>query len=988
MTHTSNPQIIRIFLCWVLLPILFCPIAVLAQSPGGVSGCEAWFVTSPNSTDGNGTYRWLDMSGDSVLLKYVNGSLAGTQVYQNRSTIQTFNFHPSLRFSPSLGFMDAVLRQANLAQATFIGVFEPDSLPSADTRLYAVAGKDSSAVTKDKVLHSGDAAQLDYSPDLLYNQERAKALKVVSWQRAIRPSHSPWGETPGSTISLGGGALSSNPTFTEPINGLGNAPGLGGWCPEMMVYGRMLSPYERVSVETYLALKYGITLDGSYYYKDRLLWDTSNSSWQRITGVIADSDDEFRQSLSATSYEETPRFSSLSPNDSFFNRNSHSKASANRLLAMGRLFSDDIPNMSYMMWGDNGGSTSTIGTGGNWHGMGRQWLIRSNIDTVSIQSPRITCSGASLTTHGNVVDISGQSSGSPCLSIGPMTSSDLHYGFICPVKKSSFFIGTARQDSTECSEGYYFDNGKVYKVVWGEQEDTPIITDARGHDIDIFKWGDHLYLQVDGTGNADYNIIVPLDDLTPFPIWDEDSRNGITSDESTHTSDEGRYVDNNRLPGYRCYGLIKPTAGSTIKNLRIDGFNDTGSYAELSYSIAGGGEFKPYRLGRTYLLANGSDGLRAYRCTGFDPERKKILFHNLKLADRDTITFAWNDGLLADVDAEEASCNTPNGDGKINIHIHNTGPGLSYLVSDSPNMSGTGMPYPESMRDYTISGKFPGIYYVTLFQRAMNNLRAWSASDSEIMTAPLPSGTNDISWYYDGSGNDYTAGIRVSGSTIRYGVKLRNDTAWFVRNGTASSPRRLLAGDSIHVKYASGKVYVKINNTQVYNSATKTSAWMFRANFGRGETILRDLMGIGNPPTLSSDRVMLESIKADTLRYEVHIGSSCSGQTYVVPLNGEDGFAYHAPTQPDGSSGEADGVFKATTDPANPLAVNAVLSPITTIGPVQMLVFDISGRLHRKGRVMNTPPYSETFSVNAPGVYVIKAVTGDGEYTVKVACGK
>lgn len=158
----------------ILILTLLGHLWALAQSPGGVPGCEAWFVTSPCGTDGNGSYRWLDLSGDSVLLKYVGGTLAGTQVLQERSTIQTFNFHPSLMFSPSLGFMDAVLWQANLAQATFIGVFESDSLPSADTRLYAVAGKDSSAVTKDKALHSGDAASLDYSPDFQHIQDRAK----------------------------------------------------------------------------------------------------------------------------------------------------------------------------------------------------------------------------------------------------------------------------------------------------------------------------------------------------------------------------------------------------------------------------------------------------------------------------------------------------------------------------------------------------------------------------------------------------------------------------------------------------------------------------------------------------------------------------------------------------------------------------------------------------------------------------------------------
>ena len=796
-----------------------------------------------------------------------------------------------------------------------------------------------------------------------------------------------WGETLGSTVSLGGGAWSSHPDYTEPINGLGNAEGLSGWCPEMVVYGRVLSPYERVSVETYLALKYGISLDGSYYYKNRLLWDTSNSSWNRITGVINDSDDDFRQCISTTSYEETPRFSSLPANDSFFRRNSHSKASANRLIAIGRLFSDDIHSPSYMMWGDNGGNTTTTAMAGNWHGMGRRWLIHTDIDTVSVQPPTITSSGVSLTVRGNVVDFSAHTTGTPYISIGPATSSDLHYGFTCPARNYSFFIGTARLDETECSEGYYFDDGRVYRVILGETEDTPVVTNAKGHDIDIFKWGDHLYLQIDGEGDADYNIIVPLDQHTPTPhIWEEGERSESGADGRTDTEGDGRFVDNNLFEGYSCLGLIKPAAGSAVSDLRIDGFSDTGTYAELSYAIAGGGEFSPYRNRRTYLLASGFGGTRTYRSTGFDPDRRKILFHNLLLADSDTVTFAWNDGLLADVDAEEASCDES--DGVINIHAHGTEPGLSYLLSDSPYTPGTGTPIPMSGCEHTIPGLATGTYFLTLFQKPLSNLCAWSGSDNEYMTAPLPSGSNDISWKYDGSGNEYTAGIRVSGTAVRYGVKMRNDTAWFVRNGAASSPRRLSKGDSIHVKYASGKVYVKINNTQVYNTATKTTAWMFRANFGRGKNALQDYSGTTASPTLSSDRVMLDNAKADTLHYMVFIGDGCYRQgTQVIPLDGDDGFMPGKPRQPEYGMMNPSGILQAASDPASPLSVTAVLPPGAASGPVQMLVFDVSGRLHRKGRVMSVPPYRDTFTVSAPGVYIVKAITGNGEHTAKIAIG-
>lgn len=165
----------------LLLSFMLHSIPSIAQSPGGVSGCEAWFATSPIGNDRNGTYHWEELTGDSVLLRYVGGSTTGTEVTEPRSSIQSFNFHPALRFSVSSGFMDAVLRHGSLAEATFVGVFLPDSLPSTDTRLYAVSGKDASAMTQDKALHSGETAALDYSPDLLHGQQSATAMNVTQF---------------------------------------------------------------------------------------------------------------------------------------------------------------------------------------------------------------------------------------------------------------------------------------------------------------------------------------------------------------------------------------------------------------------------------------------------------------------------------------------------------------------------------------------------------------------------------------------------------------------------------------------------------------------------------------------------------------------------------------------------------------------------------------------------------------------------------------
>lgn len=40
---------------------------LLARSPGGVEGVDAWFKAAPVSGNLQGRYQWLDFSGDSVV---------------------------------------------------------------------------------------------------------------------------------------------------------------------------------------------------------------------------------------------------------------------------------------------------------------------------------------------------------------------------------------------------------------------------------------------------------------------------------------------------------------------------------------------------------------------------------------------------------------------------------------------------------------------------------------------------------------------------------------------------------------------------------------------------------------------------------------------------------------------------------------------------------------------------------------------------------
>ena len=968
--------------------LLLLPLTLLAQSPGGVEGCEAWFVTSPSRTDHNGLHHWIDLSGDTVQLLPRGVREDGDEVLEPRDSVQTFNLHPALRFSRAAGFMDATLRQADIAQATMVGVFCPDTLPAVDKRLYAIAGRDTSAVTKDKVFHSGSAEALDYSPDLLHNQESATALKVVSWLRALTPSHSPWGSPRGSTLSMGGDALSGNPSFGGSIPSLGVVAGLEGWCPELAMYGRMLTPLERLRVESYLALKYGITPDGTCLVGDEMAWDGGDATLHRVAGVVKDSASCLFQHISTTSYEEAPRLSTLSANDSHYMRDSYGKVSANRLLAMGHWLTAGLPDKSYLLWGeDTLRADTTVVTSGRWHAMPRRWVVSTNIDTASVAAPELACTALGCTVDGGVLRLSSESTGSPRLRIGPKTKSDLHFSLVCPADGKPLEVGVASEAATGCRYGYRMaSNGAIHRIVEFVAESTPIVGDATGCDIDIYKLGDDLFLQVNGRGSVVWNIKVPVqamgvgrDGVQPDSLRDDPSNPGNPFD-----------PQHPYQPGYSCYGVVTPSPGAVLQ-LRADGFHDTGSYAELSYGIAGKGVFKPYRLGRTYLLANGG-GTRAYRCTGFDPERQKILFHDLALADADTLAFAWNDGLLTEVDAEEATCNgtTPQNDGKILIGVPNHTPKIHVIVRDNLNNVVTDSIYPESERRHTYSGYLPGTYHLTIRQDSTTHLHAWPAAGSESMVFSLENYSPlDFSWTYDGSPSPHVAGIgKASGTGVWNGIKVRNDTAWYVLNGVAKYPTEVTKGDVFRVWVSGGYVRTSINSVQHYKSWDTSISWVFRARFDKGEAHLWNLTGVNPDATLSSDRVMLECVRPDTLRYEVHIGSVCTGgDTYVVPLAGDEGMVF--PSGRDSYDGQGrHNSLTATADPGNPLGFTAVLDADAASGPVQMLVFDTAGRLHREGRVLSSPPYRETFTTAAPGVYIVKALTPQGEHTCKVACGQ
>ncbi len=962
---------------YLYLLLLLLPVCAKGQPPGGVPGCEAWLVTTPVGSDLNGSYRWADLSGDSARVL----TAVGVEYTRPRDSVQTFNFHPALRLSSASGQLSARLREALPGQCTVIGVFAPSlSSVNSDMTLYTSAGADTTAVSRTQVIHSGGGS-LTYDGHWL--TDSARSPRVITWERAASPPvHSVWGSASGVILSPGG----ASPLLP------GTPPVFDGWCPELLAYGRVLSPLERRQAESYLALKYGLTLDGSYWLGDRLVWDVGGSdTLRRVAGIVYGGPSGLRQPFSTTSYADSTFFSVLPAYDSFYARDSYGKASPYRLLAMGRHPGTYIPDGSYMLWGDDDGRADiAVDAGSGWHAMPRRWVVSTDLDTLSAQPLSITCGNAAATANGSLLNLKGGTSGDGWVRIGPQTPA-LHLAFTCPADGKAFDVGIVFNESDEVVYGYRFKaSGAVHRIIDGAARPLSIISNARGHDIEIYRRGDDLCLRMDGRGNNAYTVPVRVQTelLHPEPVTPRDGGDG-----------DDRTIVSWPLPvtGYSSYGLVRLSAGCSLRNLRAHGFRDTGACAELSYDIAS--EFKDHRLSRAFLLLNGADGeTRRQRCAGFDPVTHKILFDGFRPADGDTLSFAWYGGLLATATAAGSSClgGTPFNDGSVTVSVECGTPPIEAVLtpegSTAPAASGM-LLHPDSTR-LTLGGLAPGAYTLQVTQSGSATIYG-RTPEMNYVRMFRDTGDCDLSWTVSDTLSLYCAGFSKKSTTVYDGFYVDHGTLKQCRKGSvvSSTAMPVFPGTVLHIRRTGSRLQLAVNDTVVRDSLLS-----FPANYDRdysrflckiyaGESYLCGLRG-ANPsasPALSSDRVFLEASVPDTLRYAVVIGGCDGTPTSVTPLDTPRAPRLPAAYSTPDNDEQADSLLTAAPAPT-PCGLTVTLSPrLWDEGAVEVLVCDTAGRLC--GRA--APHRGETtltLTMRAPGVYLVKALTPFSEHTVKTAC--
>lgn len=978
--------------------LLGLPSQSFAQAPGGVKSPEVWFGTFQMTYNPQGSYFWKDLAGDSVrnLLYDTRGAGYGTEFTQSRSSFITLNFNPTLNLSAQNTPKEALLRFSNLVQATILGVFMPRPTNiGTDAMLYTIDGRagEGSLMSKDKALRMGDS-YLDYGKDtgedLLFSSQDSKdeqtfrttAPRILTYLKADRPLHNVWGEGTRSVITTGYAYNASNVNNTTAFNaGLFGNNAFDGYTPELIAYGRMLSPLERKKVESYLAIKYGITLEGSYFdSRGNLIWDkdASTAYHHRVTGISRSDASLLMQPLSTTSYEESPNFTNDPANDTYYNSNTLNLPTNKRLLVMGRENASPMQDGNYMLWGDDNSPTTTYVYEPDtlWHVMHRSWELHTNLDSLANETPVWTASN--LTIEKDTINpfltrlyqISTSSNSYAVTKAADGERSTIE--FTMPMSYPTFDVGFNVNGDGSCQYGYRFSAGKVSVINKGTAG-SYILSVAQGNRIEVIREKDYVSLRIAGIGN----------EQTVVPINGNQLSHGIVA---VKTSD------------------VK----LNLADVRQGGFGDTGNQIELNYNLIADEDFAQYRKGRTLLLVNRSgsgevtpETAEAIPAVGYDEARGKVLFRNVFFdTDKngsDRFTFAYYKGLLAALTPISSTClgGKPQADGKIKVYVKVGTPSFSYtLTIDTVAGAKRGTVARKGTSASTrfdIPGLLPGTYILDLRQAGGAGITANVQGTQTAYAYSTKLYSNpEVTWKVADNASFYSMGL-VSNNffipDVAHGFTVRNDVLVIISNGFRTVTNiKVTPGDILSVKLVDRTLQYFHNGTVLLTTGVSPNNWSAGVVFGTGVSNISDISVNGGIPDFDryTSNITFASSPSGGITRTVMIGSECDGSlpNGVVMESNRAEVKPFTTTAIDGAATTENALLKVVRKSAS-MNYDAILTLSKDV-QATLLVFDASGQLLVERPMDSTLTKKASFTVPSSGVYIVKVITDREEFTQKI----
>ena len=191
----------------------------------------------------------------------------------------------------------------------------------------------------------------------------------------------------------------------------------------------------------------------------------------------------------------------------------------------------------------------------------------------------------------------------------------------------------------------------------------------------------------------------------------------------------------------------------------------------------------------------------------------------------------------------------------------------------------------------------------------------------------------------------------------------------------------------LSVSVGNMQVTYKLNGKTVHHEYVwSLRAWRFCIKYGKGETHINGLTVNGTPVTsfTTNGNVQIETPKACTSSITVYVGSECDGS---LP-NGTRAKENHA----DNSGNLSDNAVNPSGDErftvnGNGSTTGIYEAKLTQDKPVAatLMVFDVSGKLVATCQMTGESVKQADFKVPASGMYVVKAISENGEHTRKIS---
>jgi Secretion system C-terminal sorting domain len=283
----------------IILGLFYFSVA-LSQSPGGIAQPDVWGKVIKNSAPA-GTFQYKDFSKNNKTIT-VGGSL----------TPSLFNFNYSYTYNAS-SFVSFLSKIESLKDATIFIVTRPiatsnptdkQALMNSDWNpsLLAPTGTVPVGAVNEQSFKftttTFDKTGLSLTYPSVSNARPLARINTLIWHsfnsKRIINSYGVNGE---STVFVG-------KAFADAIN-------FEGEIPEFIIYRKALNEKEKGRVESYLALKYGVTLQPAVNYyqsKNDIYWHKANNPLfgHRIVGLGRDSNTALYQRQSTSSDDIDP----------------------------------------------------------------------------------------------------------------------------------------------------------------------------------------------------------------------------------------------------------------------------------------------------------------------------------------------------------------------------------------------------------------------------------------------------------------------------------------------------------------------------------------------------------------------------------------------------------------------------------------------------------------------------------------------------------